>query len=521
MLSMFVQRFPQEQLAEQTGLLNQVKTALNSDHISNLILSMRNDYMKDREAAFHSGSSGAKRESLEFLATFAKYAERRHEIYAANAKPKYTELIKVDPTQKLESPAPKIGNSKEAKQFREAFNSIYADRSVQINTQYDPTKMSSYIDYSPYTWNYRDYLGVPTLSHTIDLPIQIATKDKPEIAFKDPGLSKLMDEKLQSVDFYSRLQRLLLYSQLSPRGSLIVPIADVEGVVQIRDFNDTQFSYAAARGLTLLDEETGLRQIFCLGHLLKHNVTAYFLCPGFEPIYGVGKNRVFQLKEAAEAINLYLYTIKVLCIRAQVIIEKWAGEEQTDTMISRLNKLSTHIDTGLSMSKGLKSPEGFEIDILNNNISDGFSKVATTIKEFQALLTGVAPDYLYGSDTAYSANSFNIHLTHQNIRSSIQEAQIAPVLRFVVNAILSHDPAFAEYKSQKDKFKIEFKSLYEPTEQEREENAARRIENIIKMASYPELEPVFKAEKLLEPDTELPKLPEPQAPTGQTETDPT
>ena len=121
---------------------------------------------------------------------------------------------------------------------------------------------------------------------------------------------------------------------------------------------------------------------------------------------------MIPLKNAAEAINIYLYTIKVLCIRAQVMVQKWGGEGQTDSLLSSMKRMSEQINSSLSLNTAVKLPEGADLTLLNNNLSEGFAKISPIIKEFQAILTGVAPDRLYGSDTAYSANNFNTRLTN-------------------------------------------------------------------------------------------------------------
>jgi hypothetical protein len=214
------------------------------------------------------------------------------------------------------------------------------------------------------------------------------------------------------------------------------------------------------------------------------------------------------LKGAAEAINIYLYTIKVLCIRAQILVQKWGGADQTDTMLEQLKRVTEDINSKLSLSTAVKIPEGAELEILNNNLNEGFAKVSPIIKEFQSLLAGIMPDYFYGSDTAYAANSFNIQVTHQNIRSDIQEAQIEPIYRFAINTLLANDSAFAKWKNLEDDFEINFKSLYEPTDVEKADIEAKRIENIIRMSGYPELAQIFKDEGLLGEEYKFPEIKE-------------
>jgi len=221
---------------------------------------------------------------------------------------------------------------------------------------------------------------------------------------------------------------------------------------------------------------------------------------------------VYQLKDAAEAINIYLYTIKVLCIRAQVLVQKWSGEGQNDTKLNQLKRLTENINSSLSLSTAIKLPEDASLDILNNNLSTGFAEIAPVIKQYQGMLSGIMSDYFYGSDTAYSANSFNLQVTHQNVRSQIQIDQVEPIYRFVINTLLGHDMRFQKYSNLRNEFDIEFKSLYEETEMEKADLNSKVIDNIIKMRDYPEIEEIFKKEKVLKEEYSLKGMPEPETP---------
>jgi hypothetical protein len=186
----------------------------------------------------------------------------------------------------------------EATRFAEAFNSVFSNHALQIGTAQDPTLIGSYIDYSPYIWNYQYYLSIPTLSQTIDRPIDIATRVMPKIECKDNKEFALdMEEYFKRTMFNEKkVKKMLLYSDLSPRGSLIVPIEE-NGQVRFNTFNDTQFTYATSYQYSKIDfhdNATGVSQLFCLGHLLQNEVTGHFLCPGFEPIFAIGKNKLLR-----------------------------------------------------------------------------------------------------------------------------------------------------------------------------------------------------------------------------------
>ena len=254
------------------------------------------------------------------------------------------------------------------------------------------------------------------------------------------------------------------------------------------------------------DNEYGISSVYLIGKVLQPGTTCHFYCPGFEPLLGIGKNKMIPLKNAAEAINIYLYTIKVLCIRAQVMVQKWGGEGQTDSLLSSMKRMSEQINSSLSLNTAVKLPEGADLTLLNNNLSEGFAKISPIIKEFQAILTGVAPDRLYGSDTAYSANNFNTRLTNENVRSTIQESGLEPALRYIVNTCLLHDSRLEKFRDLVDEFEIKFDPLYEPTGQEKVTEDKGKIDNIIAMSAYPELLEIFKKEGLFPKDSDLPQI---------------
>lgn len=421
------------------------------------------------------------------------------------------------PESTIQKLSEKVDSSKEAKNFKDVFNSIFSDKALQIGTSQDPTFITSYIDYSPYIYNYQHYLAIPTLSQTVDRPIEMALKKMPVIDFKDDNLDLFFTKYFQTEKIKGKLDKFLRYSTLSPRGSLVAPTLDKDGKIKVSVYNDTQFTYSVmpqyARFNTS-DNDYGISSVYLIGKVLQPGTTCHFYCPGFEPLFGIGKNKMIPLKNAAEAINIYLYTIKVLCIRAQVMVQKWGGEGQTDSLLSSMKRMSEQINSSLSLNTAVKLPEGADLTLLNNNLSEGFAKISPIIKEFQAILTGVAPDYLYGSDTAYSANSFNIQLSHQNIRSEIQENGIEPALRYIVNTCLLHDSRLEAYRNLVDDFEIKFDTLYEPTGQEKVNEDKGKIDNIIAMSAYPELIEIFKKEGLFPKDSEIPQIETEESPVN-------
>lgn len=499
---------------EELEISNKIKELTSSEKLQNLLSTMMDDYR--REQINNMDLQNRPSDHSNLLSSYVDYQNILYDNLRKNSNPSVTSLVKRKGAVAynstgfniVKSAKNAISKSKEAANLKEAFNSIYSDHALQINTHRDPTRISSYVDYSPYVVNYQDYLAVPTLDHTIDFPIQMATKSDPIIRFESDELTNQFSLVFKKISARRKIAKLLFYSSLSPRGSLLVPILE-NNQVRFNVFNDTQFTYTTSHQYSKInysDTETGVGQLYCLGHILQNGVTAHFLCPGFEPIFALGKNRTVRLKEASEAINIYLYTIKVLCVRAQVLVQKWAGTGQTDSKLAQLQKLTKRINSELSLSTVVELPDDAELEILNNNLSEGFSKVQPIIKEFQGLITGIMPDYLYGSNTAYAANSFNLNVTHQNIHSQIQEAQIEPALRFVINTLIRFDNRFSKFKDHEDNFEVDFKSVFELTELEKAEIEKIKIENIKSMSEYPELEEIFKAERLWPHNIDMPDI---------------
>ena len=462
-------------------------------------------------------------DSIDFIKSYVNLQNVSFDIFRKNSSTKefHSKLShamnagenKVSKTSILKSKQ-ELKKTKEAVQFKEVYNSIFSDHALQIGTQNDPTFIQSYIDYSPYIFNYVPYLSIPTLADTIDRPIKIALKKKPIIDFENDELDKYFKNYMDIENILDKLKRFIFYSVLSPRGSLIVPTIDKKGHVKIGVYNDTQFTYSVAPQYSFFntpDNEYSINSVYLLGKILRPGVSCHFYCPGFEPLFGIGKNKMIPLKNAAEAINIYLYTIKVLCIRAQVMVQKWSGDGQTDSLLSGMKKMSEQINSRLSLNTAVKLPEGADLTLLNNNLSEGFAKISPIIKEFQAINTGVAPDYLYGSDTAYSANNFNIQMSHQNIEADILSSGVEPALRFIINSCLRHDVRLKQFSDLENEFEIKFENLYTPTGQEKVNEDKGKIENIILMSQYPELEEIFKKENLFPKDSKLPGVEKPES----------
>ena len=504
---------PLMKLKENKNLLTDIQRIVSSKNFDSIMNSLKNEMLAEKD---YTGNplNGLTPESVEFYKSFVDFQNVSFDIFSRNAYTNtfYSELPSVKnskiPKQSIAESFNAVKKTNEAKKFEEIFNSIFSDRALQIGTSQDPTFIQNYIDFTPYLYNYQNYLSIPTLSQTIDRPIEIALKKIPIIDFKNDELDKYFQKYFKNENIISKLKKFLLYSTLSPRGSLITPIIDKDGKVKISVYNDTQFTYSVQPQYSRFDSndnEYGVSSIYLIGKVLQPGSTCHFYCPGFEPLFGIGKNKSIPLKNAAEAINIYLYTIKVLCIRAQVMVQKWSGEGQTDTLLASMKKMSDQINSKLSLNTAVRLPEGADLTLLNNNLSEGFAKISPIIKEFQAILTGVAPDYLYGSDTAYSANSFNIQLSHQNIKSEIQEGGLEPALRYIVNTCLRNDSRLEKFRDLENEFDVVFESLYEPTGQEKVNEDKGKIDNLISMLGYSELEEIFKKENLFPKDSNLPK----------------
>jgi hypothetical protein len=504
---------PIAKLAENKELVQSIKDIVSSHNMGSLLYDLSNDrYLEKLEKMRDRPASQFEPESQEFMHLYSNYQTAGFNVFRDTAKARMTSLLHVKDARAFNSRKHRnpfahksIASLDATQKFATALNSIYSDRGIQINSRNDPTRIGSYIDYSPYTWNVHYYLSINTLGETIDRPIFIATREMPDIVFQDHALSQAIEKELKRQKFNALMRKGLRYTALSPRGSLMVPIEE-NGTIRFNMFNDTQFTYAATQHygrIDFHDTMTGVNQVFCLGHLLQNEVSAHFVCPGFEPIYAIGKNRLYQLKDAAEAVNIYLYTIKVLCIRAQVIIAKWGGKGQTDGKLARMRKVIDDINSKLSLSEAVKIPEDAELDILTNNINPGFADVAPVVKDYQGMMSGLASDFYYGSQTAYAANTFNLQVSFQNIRSQFQEEQLEPRYRYAVNCLLQRDRRFRAYEKYVDDFDVRFKPLYEPTDKEKAETDSLRIDNLIKMRAYPEMVSIFKEEGLLRDEYEF------------------
>jgi len=258
---------------------------------------------------------------------------------------------------------------------------------------------------------------------------------------------------------------------------------------------------ASYNGLTAPYDQMRVGDLYCYGAKLKHGVSAFFLCPGFEPLFGVGLNRVPQLRAAAEAWNLYVHILKILLVRAQVIIEKMEGDVQTDTMLSAMRAQLQRLSESMGVSTPIAQARGQQLDILNNNISEGTGDIAGVFRDYVASVTGLSPEYFFGGgNTNYSQAAFQIAATNEHVRSRFQIGMIEPMARFIVNTFIRNDAEVAACGVAEDDFEIEFESIYDETEQEKADLQAKRTEILIRQREYPELESAFKLLKLLDED---------------------
>jgi hypothetical protein len=482
-----------------------MKKAMSAHNIDGIINGIIADYNTQRE---YKDVQAVSENALLHV-----YAQREHKrVKNAEGKPYVTEIVKAADFDKIaENTLPERASRKAEAALSSAFNSVYSNGAVKINTPSDPSTLMSYIDYSPYRVNFTEYLSVPTLSEMIDKPIAMAMKNPFEVKTKNKKFKQALEQKFKKVKLQSVIKDMLFYTVLSPRGALLVPISRGDGVT-FNVFNDTQFAYgmgASYSGITTPYSQVKIGDLYCLGAKLKHGVSAYFNCPGFEPLFGVGLNRVPQLRAAAEAWNLYVHILKILMVRAQVIFEKMDGDIQTDTMLSNMRAQLQRLSQTMGVSTPIATPKGTTLDILNNNISPGTSEIAGVFRDYVASVTGLSPEYFFGGgNTNYSQAAFQIASTNEHVRSRYQIAQIEPIARFVINTLIRNDTDIAACGVAEDDFDIEFESIYDETDQEREDLKSKRTEILIRQFEYKELEKAFKHLDLLDEDVTFAGMPE-------------
>lgn len=492
---------PVAKLAENKTLVDQVSGVLSSHNFHSLIQQIKRDYEVERQAKLTPGQ----KQNPDLISAFVGWQNRTAEKYAKVAVPLETQIYNVG--HKGPKGTVNTRRTKEYKEFAEVHHSIYSNIGLQINSPKDPTLVGNYIDYTPYLYNYKDYLAIPTLRRLMKKPINYSLADLPEAVFDSASggkeLTKKLNDHFPKINARGVLAKMLLYSDCSPRGSLLVPVLRGSRVT-FSAFNDSYFSYATRSRFAAIDDTSDVKELFCLGYSLKNDVSAKFLCPDFEPMLGVGYNKCAQLREGAEAHNLYIYTIKVLCVRAQTIIQKHSGEGMNDALLAALEKAIANINQTLTLNDVTRLDSGTEMEILSSNFSPGFADIASALKEFVGILSGMHADFHYGSDAAYQANNFNVMTTNADLHADVQVEQIEPLFKFMVDTILSYDAEFSEYKKFVGKFETKFKSLYKYTKGEKLDEDKKEIDNLVAMNDEKELEEAFRAAGVLRDDIDLP-----------------
>ena len=506
---------PHDEIMRNTLMVDEMKAAMSAHNIDTIINGIVQDYNTQKE---FQDVPAVSQNSLLFA-----YVQREHKRVnhtSVKAKPYVTEIVNAKDFEHLQkNELPKRATRTDEKAFSSVFNSVYSNGAVKINTPNDPSTLMSYIDYSPYRVNYTEYLSVPTLAEMVDRPIAMAMKNPFEVKTENKKFSEALENSFKRVKLQSVIHDMLFNSVLSPRGSLLVPIYG-DGKVSFNVFNDTQFAYgmgSSYSGITAPYDSIRVGDLYCFGAKLKHGISAFFNCPGYEPLFGVGLNRVPQLRAAAEAWNLYVHILKILLVRAQVLIHRMDGDIQTDTTLAAIRASLQRMSETMGVSTPTSTANGSTLDIMNNNISDGMSNVAPVIQSFTSSVTGVAPEYFFGGGSAaYNQAAFQIAVTNENVRSRYQIAQIEPMARFIINTFIRNDEEIKGFGVSEDDFDIHFDNIYDETMMERVERIGKETEIIIRQREYPELESAFKQLKLLDEDVTFAGMKEPETSGGET-----
>lgn len=489
-------QLPAAEIAENPELKAQIKNVVSAQNIENVLVALLNDL---NAQVSNSQRPAPARDNL--LMTYARRETAR--LKDAKGETFKTEIVNFDKLKTAAANALPAADKETEQAFAAAFNTIWADGAIKINTPGDPSLIGSYLDYTPYRANYISFLSIPTLDQMINRPLDLAFKKFPKIKSENKKFVEAAEKYIVSEQIPAVMRDAVFFSVMSPRGSLTVPVAQ-NGRVWFNAFNDTQFAYGLSSGynsLTSRYTSTRVGEIHCLGANLWHGVSAFFLCPGFEPLFGIGLNRVPQLVAAAEAWNLYVHVLKILLVRSQVIIEKLEGDMSTDIMLAKMRAQLQRLTATMGVGTTIEQPRGAQLDILNNNIGPGTADIASVFKEFVGVVAGIAPEYFFGGSNAnYSMSAFNIASTNENLRARYQIGQMEPLLRFIINTAIHYDKRLSGLGVAENDFEIDFESIYDETEQERAELNAKKTETLIRQREYSELEKAFKHEKLLAED---------------------
>lgn len=489
-------RLPISELTGNDNFRNQVKQLMSVHNIEGLLNQLTKDLREQKQQA---EAAEPLRDNL--LLTYAR-RENSRVGQIKNPRQFVTQIVDFEPAEAvtIANAFPTKANDEAEKTFETVFNTIYANGAMKINIAADPSLLSSYMDYTPYRANLAVYFSIPTLSEMVSRPLDLVFKKFPKVKSKNRKFVEAAEAYFKAEQIPSVTRDSLFYSVLSPRGSLTVPVLK-NGRVHFNAFNDTQFSYGLSSGynsLTAPYSPTRVGALYCMGAKLTHGVSGFFLCPGFDPLFGIGLNRVPTLKEAATAWNLYVHVLKILLVRSQVLVEKLEGDIQTDTMAANIKTMLENLTQTMGVSSVTAQPRGTQLDILNNNIGPGTADIASVFKEFVGVVTGVAPEYFFGGSTAnYSASAFNIAATNENLRARYQVGQLEPLLRFMLNTANEYDERFKGLGVAENDFDLEFESIYDETGQEKADLNNKRTETLIRQREYSELEKQFKQEGLL------------------------
>lgn len=506
---------PNNELVNNEKLVAEIRNAFSVHNIDSIINSAQREIQELRN---NQTSNSINQNNLIHI-----YAQREHErLQNAPGKAYETTIVNAKDEMEKGKNIPEKANAEIEEKFSSAFNTVFADGALKVNVPGDPSTLMSYINYTPYRINYIEYLSMPTLSEMVDRPLAIALKKFPKIKSENKKFNEVIEKLIHKKKIKYVIKDALFYSLLSPRGALVVPVQRGDSVT-FNVFNDTQFAYAMGTsysGITQPYSPMKVGTIYCMGAKLKHGVSAFFTCPGFEPLFGVGLNKLPQLRTAAEAWNIYIHILKILLVRAQVIIEKMEGDIQTDTMLSKMRSQLQRLSQTMGVSTPIEQARGMELDILNNNIGPGTADIAQVFRDYVGSVTGIAPEYFFGGGTAaYSQAAFQIHATNENIKSQYQHGEIEPLLRFMINTMIQYDSEVSNMGVAEDEFAIEFDNIYDETEQEKADLNSKRTEILIRQASYPELEEAFKKEGLLTEEIKLPEIIAPAGDGGELEAD--
>lgn len=333
------------------------------------------------------------------------------------------------------------------------------------------------------------YRSLDIIQRIIDDPAEQALRHgfKFKTNFDELGLSRMLEKRLEDLQFNEKALDFLINSRLYSRGALFIPILQeqlmnydrshvqqplmLNNIERIEGFNVIQedfFNYHVQAYDPLAVDFNAIELLTVQGTSI-HPTRCFLTILSLDPQRQRGVSILDRINVACKGINIAEWTITNLLLRYRALLVKYPAKDMLNYVEDKKSAIRRMIDD-IKMKFSSKSvaatPDNFDFEYLQTSFA-GLNEATGFLYEYLATVSKVPQSIIKGSAMGQLASAEKDERTYQDyVKASEQEKKLRPLLQFLI-PIMLHERSSEIYQvlaqhgiaSNQVDVEIEFESM--------------------------------------------------------------